>query len=632
MIYAFPKEELLLKTIDSLIAQSCQLHPQKVALRHKVGGTWQDLTYRTLWNKVEQVAAGLIKSGFSPGQHAAILAPSSPRWIASYLGILRAGGVAIPIDKELKAAELLRILSDCEARILFVEGAQLETMLEILPDLPHLERLVLLYGDPLSGPIAPQLSEALDELGAAWRDMVTALAIPEERVSHLEHLARRAHALLLGDRHAPRTDQPKHDFLSPMRQLRSKLVKDERLISFSDFQDQTPAPPNPRQQDDIAIILYTSGTTGRSKGAMLSHANIVSNIITAVSHFGLDGPISTLSFLPVNHVFEQVCGVLLPLHLGGTVSFAESLKKIGENLSEVKPSFLLGVPAVYQLLLNRIQKNIQSKTLSRTLYNLPLTRGIVTSKVKKAIGMTTTFVSGGAALDPVVAEGFRNLGLSLYQGYGITETSPVIAAESPLRRRAGSVGYPIKDVDVKIIDPNDEGVGEIWVRGPNVMQGYYKNEQATAEILTDGWYHTGDLGRFDAEGYLYICGRVKNLIVTPNGKNVYPEEVENELLKSPYIAEIMVYGHKVSATAEEVYAIIYPDFEALERLERDKKKGALTTADIEGLVRREVLDGCKNLADYKRIKKFTLREDEFPKTTTRKIKRFAVEAEISAVE
>ena len=621
-----------MKTIDALIAHSCQLHPQTVALRHKVGGSWQDLTYHTLWNKVEQVAAGLIKIDFDPGEHAAILAPSSPRWIASYLGILRAGGVAIPIDKELKASELLRILSDCEARVLFAEGNQLETVLEILPDLPELKTLVLLYGDPLSGPIAPQLNEALDELGAAWRDMVTSLSIPEDKVSHLEHLARRAHALLLGDRHAPKDVQRKQDFLSPIRHLRSKLVKDERLVSFSDFQDQTPAPPNPRSQDDTAIILYTSGTTGRSKGAMLSHANIVSNITTAVTHFGLDGPISTLSFLPVNHVFEQVCGILLPLYLGGTVSFAESLKKIGENLSEVKPSFLLGVPAVYQLLLNRIKKSIQAKPLSRTLYNLPLTRGIVTGKVKKAIGMTTTFVSGGAALDPVVAEEFRSLGLSLYQGYGITETSPVIAAESPSKTRAGSVGHPMHDVEVKIVDPNDEGVGEIWVRGPNVMQGYYKNDQATAEVMSDGWYHTGDLGRFDADGYLYICGRVKNLIVTPNGKNVYPEEVENELLKSPYIAEIMVYGHKVSATAEEVYAIIYPDFEALERYERDKKKGALTTADIEGLIRREVLEGCKNLADYKRIKKFNLREDEFPKTTTRKIKRFAVEPDINTVE
>jgi len=185
------------------------------------------------------------------------------------------------------------------------------------------------------------------------------------------------------------------------------------------------------------------------------------------------------------------------------------------------------------------------------------------------------------------------------------------------------------DVEVKIDNPNDDGEGEILVKGPNVMLGYYKNDKATAEVLRDGWYHTGDLGRFDNDNMLHICGRVKNLIVTPNGKNVYPEEVENQLLKSPFIAEIMVYGHKVSPTAEEVYAVIFPDEEYLFSHEQSQGNGPLTAADIESLMRREVLTFGKDLADYKRVKKFTLREDEFPKTTTRKIKRYAVEPEIS---
>jgi long-chain acyl-CoA synthetase len=361
---------------------------------------------------------------------------------------------------------------------------------------------------------------------------------------------------------------------------------------------------------------------------MLSHANIMSNIRTAVVPiFGHDEQIRTLSFLPINHVFELVGGILLPLSLGGTISFAESLKKLGENLTEVKPNFLLGVPAVFRMLLDRLQKNIQGQFLSRTLFAIRMTRPLVVRKVHAALGGTPIFVSGGAALDPAVAKGLMNLGILVYQGYGITETSPVISVERPDASKLGTVGPPIPEVEVRIHEPNDEGVGEIWVKGPNVMLGYFNNPQATAEVLTDGWYHTGDLGRLDSDGMLSICGRVKNVIVTANGKNVYPEEVENELLSSPYIAEAMVYGHKV-ATAEEVYAIIYPNQESVDRYASEHGLAPMTEKRVEELIREEVLKAGRNLADYKRIRKFTLREDEFPKTTTRKIKRFAVEARI----
>ena len=184
-------------------------------------------------------------------------------------------------------------------------------------------------------------------------------------------------------------------------------------------------------------------------------------------------------------------------------------------------------------------------------------------------------------------------------------------------------------INVKIEEPNDEGVGEIIVKGPNVMQGYYKNPQATQEVLNDGWYRTGDLGFLSPDGFLTISGRVKNLIVTPNGKNVYPEEVENELLKSQFIAEVMVYGHGAGTASEEIHAIIFPNQEALDAQCRIDGNCPMSEADVEALLRKEVLKACSSLADYKRVRKFTIREDEFPKTTTRKIKRFAVEASIS---
>jgi long-chain acyl-CoA synthetase len=298
-------------------------------------------------------------------------------------------------------------------------------------------------------------------------------------------------------------------------------------------------------------------------------------------------------------------------------------------LGEVRPNFLLGVPAVFRLLADRMNRKIEGQLLSRTLFAFGPTRPLVTKKVREAFGGNPVFISGGAALDPVVAATLMDLGLNVYQGYGITETSPVLAAESPGVKRLGTVGKPIPGVEVKIHQPNSEGVGEIWAKGPNIMLGYFNNQEATREVLTDGWYHTGDLGRLSDDGFLSICGRLKNLIVTANGKNVYPEEIENEMLNSPFIAEIMVYGHKIDKTSEEVYAMVYPCQDALDAY-ADEQGGPLDQHEIESLVRREILERGKNLADYKRIKRFTLREDEFPKTTTRKIKRFVVEADIDA--
>jgi len=535
----------------------------------------------------------------------------------------------VPVDKELKSAELRHILADCEAKLLFTEPPYLDTIVEILPDVPGLETVILLNPSAGEEEGDAESAQAIEALLNEWHTLVSTLGIPAERAARLESLASRVHRLIRGGRSASAEGKELPELFSPGAAIRKQMEKEGKLLGVEQLAHDAPLPESLRTPHDTAVILYTSGTTGRSKGAMLSHVNVVSNIRGAIAHFDLDDSMHTLSFLPINHVFEQVVGILLPLSLGGKISFCESLKKLGENLSEVKPTFLLGVPAVYRMVHDRIMKNIGAKPLSRLLYTLPVTRALVRAKVRKTFGAGTIFISGGAALDPAIARGLTSLGLSIYQGYGITETSPVISAEKRREKRLGTVGLPIEHVEVRIDAPNAEGVGEILVRGPNVMQGYYKNPQATAEVLQKGWYRTGDLGRIDAQGFLSICGRVKNLIVTPNGKNVYPEEVENELLKSPFIAEAMVYGHKVGPAAEEVHALIYPDQEALDGHCRKLGKAPMRVKDVEELLRGEVLTACSRLADYKRVRKFTIREDEFPKTTTRKIKRFAVEASIS---
>lgn len=615
-----------MQTIDQFIGNSCQLHTEKCALQQKVGKSWVDTSYQSLWQKTEILASSLRELGITPQDHVAILAPSSPAWLSCYLGILRNGGVAIPVDKELKSAELRHILADSDAKLIFAGRQQIDTLLEVLDDLSQLKQIVLLDVDSQQMTEHDRVDDLLDEVANAIKTLVDEEFLPEEQRITIEELYQKLQQEL---RPKEQRQKKRADLLGIKEKLYQQLRAEKRLLYLDELNNNTPLPPATHKAEDCAIILYTSGTTGRSKGAMLSHNNIVSNIIAASKQFKLDSNIHTLSFLPINHVFEQVCGILLPLSLGGKVTFAESIKKLGDNLNEIKPNFLLGVPAVYRLLYDRVMKNINSKTISRILYKLPVGRNIISSKVQKKFGKKTIFVSGGAALDPAIASGFKDLGLILLQGYGITETSPVITAETPDCRKAGTVGLPMEKVKVRINNPNTDGTGEIQVSGPNVMLGYYKNEQATREVLHEGWYRTGDLGNIDPSGVVSICGRVKNLIVTPNGKNVYPEEVENQLSNSPFIAEIVVYGHKVNATSEEVYASIFACEEALFEYQQQLDKGPLSPAEVEALIRQEVLKYGKDLADYKRVKKFSLRDEEFPKTTTRKIKRFVIEPSIS---
>jgi long-chain acyl-CoA synthetase len=552
---------IIMDTIVTLIERSCRQFSDRTALLQKREGSWQATSYGTLSSASDRIAAGLSEHGLRPGERAALLAASSPIWLMVYLGILKAGGVVVPIDKDLKEIEVCHILAHSEARIVLVDDDHLAMVLGMLNDLPQLALVV-------------------------------------------------------------RSDAPDDTPKVPSGRYHC------RGLSLSEFLKERAYTPLPLQPHDTALILYTSGTTGRSKGATLSHANIVSNIHGTAAHLGVDQSVHTLSFLPINHVFEQVCGVLIPLSLGGKVSFCESLKKLGENLAEVKPTFFVGVPAVYRMILGRVNKNLAESRVTRLLSAIPLARNLVHFRVRGKLGNGTVFISGGAALDPAIIRGFASFGVTLLQGYGITETSPVIAAESPAVSRPGTVGRVLPGVEVSIDAPESGMVGEILVRGPNVMQGYFKDPQATRDAIVDGWYRTGDLGRLDADGFLFICGRVKSLIVTPNGKNVYPEEVESEILKSPYVAEVVVYAGKSGPLQEEIRAVLYPNREALEEYAAHQGKQVPCGAELESLLRGEVSRACQQLAAYKRVMKISISDQEFPKTTTRKIKRFEVEASL----
>ncbi|MBN2429586.1 MAG: AMP-binding protein [Deltaproteobacteria bacterium] len=623
---------MITKTIDAQFMESCFKYGSKSALEQKIGNSWKPLSYSELWRKSEAITSGLLDFGIKKGDRIALLASPSPDWVVTYLSILRSDAIVVPIDKDLKSGEIRHILADCETRIIFTEEIFLDTLAPLVANLSKVEKIIVISPEKATGMADPALEIMLDDLVSEWHVLKKKSKLSEKETENFEALAEKLHASLLASFQKP--GKPKESLshlLSDFDALRRQLLKKKRLTYLADFMhEEIPSPPL-HQPEDPAVIIYTSGTTGRSKGAVLSHVNIMFNVNTAVDLYRLTPKIHMLSILPIHHIFEQVVGIILPLSIGGTVSFVESLKKIGPNLEEVNPNFLLGVPAIFRIFHNRLEKKFSENLALRTLFSLPGTKNLIQKKIRRSLGGDqAVFISGGAALDPEIASGLREYGLNLFQGYGITETAPVVAVETPSAYRLGSVGRLFPGVEVRIDQPNDEGVGEILVKGPNVMIGYYNNSKATDEVLKDGWYYTGDLGRLDRDAFLYICGRVKNLIVTPNGKNVYPEEIEEELLKSDFIAEVMVYGHKVNGSAEEVYAQIYPDQEAIDRFAAGKGENSFSVEDVEKLIREEVQKRCKNLADYKRVKRFTLREDEFPKTTTKKIKRFVVEAGISA--
>lgn len=382
--------------------------------------------------------------------------------------------------------------------------------------------------------------------------------------------------------------------------------------------------------DELRILLFTSGTTGNAKGVCLSQRNICSNILSIYGIVKVRRSDLFFSILPLHHTYECTIGFLLPIYSGASIAHCEGLRYIAQNMKEFHPSVILCVP----LLLDNVHKNIV-KNMNKTLpnkykkknnknpyYDLPFyIKKVVRTKVKNTLGgRLRVFIVGAAAANPDVVADFRALHLNTLQGYGLTECSPLVAGNTDFFQKDDSCGLPIPNVEYKIENPNDEGVGEIIVKGPNVMLGYYEDEEKTKQTIIDGWFHTGDLGKIDENGYLYITGRCKSVIVTKNGKNIYPEEVEYYLNDNPLISEALVLGiQKENDDETYVNAQIYPNIEAI----TEHLKGSIPTKEeIWKIISDIITEVNKKLPNYKHIKSFGIRDKEFEKTTTKKIKRY----------
>lgn len=379
--------------------------------------------------------------------------------------------------------------------------------------------------------------------------------------------------------------------------------------------------------EKMSIMLFTSGTTSDSKIVALSHKNLVSNLMDIASSLDINSSDVFLSFLPLHHVFECTVGFLFSLYVGAETVFCDGIRYIVDNLKEYKVSVMASVPAIYERIFKIIRREIAgSNNWEEILENEEKYKKSSMEEKKKVFkdihdmlgGNIKLLISGAASLDKEIEEKYRNLGLNLVQGYGLTETSPVIGIGTNKYHKVGSIGKTVPSVEAKVVDCNKEGIGELIVKGPNIMLGYYQNEEATKKAIVDGWFYTGDLARIDEEGYIFICGRKKNVIVLKNGKNIYPEEMENLINKIEGVEESFIYGKQLSSDKEniKIYAKIVYDEEVVKNAYKVQSK-----EEIHKEIANKIREINSLMPKYKAIRGFSLTKEPLIKTTTNKLKR-----------
>lgn len=557
-----------MRDLKDMLVQSTTLFGDKPAFHLKGNNEdYYDISYNELKNDVDALGTAFLAMGLKDS-FIAILGENRYEWCVTYLSAVSGTGIVVPLDKELPPPEIANLLNRSGAGAIIFSGKHEKEM---------------------------KLVAAMNSTVKYFINMDL-----EEDVSGML------------------------SFKKIMEQGRQLVISGDR--SFIDAEIDA---------EKMSILLFTSGTTDLAKGVMLSHKNICSDILSVCSVLYLDYSDSALSILPMHHTYECTCGFLLMLYNGCKISFNEGLKHIAKNLKETSPSIVMLVPLILETMYKKIwdqagkkkggkRKLTAAMAVSDFLLNIlgiDIRRRLFAQIHDNVGGKIRLIISGAAAIDPDVLKGFRSFGITVLQGYGLTECSPIVTVNHMDNYNNKSIGLALPGVEVRIENPGTDGIGELAVKGDNVMLGYYNNTLATEKVMKNGWLMTGDLGKLDKDHFFYITGRKKNVIVTKNGKNIYPEEVEEYLNKSPYILESLVWG-KVDEASEETFvnAQIVPALDYIkEKLENDNP----TPDEIFKVIDSEVKIVNKNMPLYKRIRQFTVREEEFAKTTTKKIKRYA---------
>lgn len=563
------KEENANKIVNNyreLVENSNTLYGSNVAYKYKKDYTakepeYIEKTYGQTVSDIKAFSTALLNLGLR-GKNVVLIGGNRYEWCVSYLAVTCGDMVIVPLDKALPNNEIETLVRRSEAEVVIFDKKYMEVMQSIRTKSDNSVKFLICMDDT-----------------------------EEEQVQNFSTI------------------------LEKGRKLREEGDRQYEEIEID--------------KDKMSIMLFTSGTTNAPKAVMLSQNNVCSNFCNYPNHFKMLPTDTMLSFLPIHHTFECSITFLYGFYSGVTVAFCDGLKHIQKNLKEYEVSIFVAVPLVLETMYKKIVKTINDQGKDKLIgtatkvsnallkVNIDIRRKLFNQVLESFGGKLRVVLYGGAPMNKETIVGLTNFGIKLIQGYGLTETSPVITAESETRTRPGSVGYPLDNIEVKVDSPNEEGIGEILAKGPNIMLGYYNNEEETKEVLQDGWFRTGDYGYIDKDNFLYVTGRKKDIIVLKNGKNVYPQEIEFIINKVPYIAEAMVYSREQSTTDTMLCAkIVYDETIAKEML------GEKTPEEYKAIIWEEIKKINQGLPIYKHIKDISVTTEPLIKTTTQKVKRF----------
>ncbi|MDD6191122.1 MAG: AMP-binding protein [Firmicutes bacterium] len=567
------KESRPITDIKDLLNSSGELFADNIMYLQKWNpkGEYEPITYREGLADVNGLGTSLFAKGLK-GKRVAVIGPNCYQWCSTYLAVTAGGGCIVPLDKELSPEELKNQIIRSEASAVVFDRKYSDIFIDMKES-----------GDT-GLEVLVSFDEGSEEKGVlAWKSLVN----------------------------------------------EGKELVDKGERAFLDAEVDNEA---------MSILIFTSGTTGKPKGVMLSQKNVCAELMIAPTIFTLEEEDRYLSFLPLHHTYECTCCFLMAIYKGSSVAFCQGLKYITKNLKETRPTMMLGVPALYEKLYRTIWKNVRKQGKEKLLRKV-----ISVNRITKKIGIDLgdrffgeirgifggrmkTLICGGAKIDPEILDGLRDFGFNALQGYGLTEAAPMGAFNPQDAPNSRSVGVPFPGQEIKTINNNEEGIGEICIRGENLMMGYFKDPEETAKVIdSDGWFHTGDLGYVDNDGYAYLTGRAKNVIITKNGKNVYPEELEYQLGLVPFVAESFVFEDDNAAGNDTVIvASVKVDEEEIRELAGD----GCSDDDIKKLIWEEVDKINEKSPAYRQIRKVLLRKKDFIHNTSSKLIRFAKENKV----
>ena len=547
--------------LKDMLNKTRKLYGERPAYKIKIeNGKYEIFTHNEIREMIDALGTSLINLGLK-GKRIAVIGENRYEWEIAYLSIVCGTGIVVPLDKSLPENELKELIERSEIEAIFYSKKYEESIKKIRYS--HKNKLKHLISMDLN--------------------------IHSEGIYSQKELIETGKKLI---------DKGNREFIN------AEINAEE-----------------------MSIMLFTSGTTSKSKVVALSHKNICSNLMDIGSIIDVTSEDVLLSILPIHHVFECTVGFLFSLYKGAQTVFCDGLRHVVENLKEYRVTVMACVPAIYERIFMMIRKQIEKQEkLQEVLENEEKYKNSSMEKRKEVFkeihniigGKVKLFISGAAALDPKIEEKYRLLGINIVQGYGLTETSPVVAIGTNKYYKTGSIGKTVPSVEAKIVNANDEGIGELIVRGPSIMLGYFNNKKATNEAIKDEWFYTGDLARIDEEGYIYICGRKKSVIVLKNGKNIFPEEMENLVNKIEGVEESFVFGKKQSEDENDIKINVKIVFNReiikdVYKVETDEK--------IHDVLASKIKEINKTMPKYKAIRGMILTEEPLIKTTTNKIKR-----------